>query len=71
MFNSFLNTFLHIFEVSFPVTYRSTKEKTNDWITQGIKMSCKHKRSLYTLTRNSNDLKAKAHYMKYCKILKK
>ena len=37
MFNSFLNTFLHIFEASFPVTYRSTKEKKNDWITQGIK----------------------------------
>jgi hypothetical protein len=27
MFNSFLNTFLHIFEASFPVTYRSIKEK--------------------------------------------
>ena len=63
MFNSFLNTF--------PVTYRSTKVKKNDWITQGIKISCKRKRSLYTLTKNSNDLKAKAHYIKYCKILKK
>jgi hypothetical protein len=27
MFNSFLNTFLHIFEASFPFTYKSTKEK--------------------------------------------
>jgi hypothetical protein len=71
MFNSFLNTFLHIFEGSFPVTYRSTKEKKNDWITQGIKISCKRKRSLYTLTKNSNDLKTKAYYMKYCKIPKK
>jgi hypothetical protein len=70
MFNSFQNTFLRIFEASFPVSYRSTKEKRNDWITQGIKISCKRKSSLYTLTRNSNDLKAKAHYMKYCKILK-
>jgi len=71
MFNSFLSTFLHIFEASFPITYRSTKEKKNDWITQGIKISCKHKRSLYTLTKNSNDLKAKARYIKYCEILKK
>jgi hypothetical protein len=27
MFNSFLSTSLHIFEASFPVNYRSTKEK--------------------------------------------
>jgi hypothetical protein len=27
MFNSFLNTFLHILEASFPVTYRNTKEE--------------------------------------------
>ena len=43
MFNSFLNTFLPIFEASFPVTYRSTKEKKNDWITQGIKIYAKVK----------------------------
>ena len=47
------------------------KKKKNDWITQGIKISCKRKISLYTLTKNSNDLKARAHYMKYCKMLKK
>ena len=47
------------------------KRKKNDWITQGIKISCKRKISSYTLTKNSNDLKAKAHYIKYCKILKK
>jgi hypothetical protein len=60
MFNSFLNTFIHIFEASFAVSYRSTKEKKNDWITQEIKISCKCKRRLYTLTKNSNDPKAKA-----------
>ena len=54
MFNSFLNTFLKIFETCFPVKYRSAKEDKNDWITQGIKISCKHKRSLYTLTKNNN-----------------
>jgi hypothetical protein len=27
MFNSFLNTFLHILETSSPIKYRSTKEK--------------------------------------------
>jgi ribosomal protein L33 len=32
---------------------------------------CKHKRSLYTLTKNSNNPKVKVHYIKYCRILKK
>jgi len=71
MFNSFLNTFAHISEASSPVNCRSTKEKKNDWITQGIKISGIHKRSLYTLTKNSDDSKAKAHYIRCCKILKK
>ena len=43
----------------------------NDWITQVIKISCKHKRSLYAFTKNSNYPKAKPHYIKYCKILRK
>jgi hypothetical protein len=28
-------------------------------------------RSLYTFTKNSNDTKAQAHYVNYCRILKK
>ena len=71
MFNSFLNTFLHVFETSFPVKYRSIKDRKNAWIPQGIKISYKQKRSLYTLTKNSNDPKAKACYIMQCKILKK
>jgi hypothetical protein len=43
----------------------------NDWITQGIKTSCKHKRSLYNFTNNSNDPKANAHYIEYCDIPRK
>jgi hypothetical protein len=39
-FNSFLYTFLNIFEASFPITYKSTGKLNNDWITQGIKISC-------------------------------
>jgi len=54
---------------SFQVTHRSTKEKKNDWITQGIKISCIRKKSLYTLTKNSNDPTARAHHTKYCKVL--
>jgi hypothetical protein len=46
-FNSFFYTFLNIFEASFPINYKSLGKIKNDWITQGIKVSCKHKRSLY------------------------
>jgi hypothetical protein len=46
----------------------SMKDK-NNWIMQGIKVCCKHKRSLYAFTNNSSYPKAKAHYIKYFKIL--
>jgi hypothetical protein len=69
MFNSFLYTFLNIFHASIPVKYKSTKKKV--WITLGIKASCNHKRSLCTFIKNSNDPKANAHCIKYCKILRK
>jgi len=35
-FNSFLRTFLDIFEASFPVKYTSIHSNENGWITQGI-----------------------------------
>jgi len=70
MFNSILCVFLDIFQASFPVKYQSMKDK-NDWITQQIKISSKHKRSQYAFTKNSKDPKAKAHYIKHCNILKK
>ena len=43
----------------------------NDWITQGIKILCKHKRSLHNFTKNSSDPKAIAHYIEYCDILRR
>jgi len=46
------------------------KEK-NDWITQGIEISCRHERILCAFTKNSDDPRAKAHYIKYCEILRK
>jgi hypothetical protein len=69
MFNSFLFTFLHIFEASFPIKYKSVGKLTNDWITQGIKISCKRKMSLCIYRRNSSDQNTRAFYIKYCKIL--
>jgi hypothetical protein len=43
--------------------------KSNDWITTGIKTSCKHKSELYIACRNSKNYKLRDHYNKYCKIL--
>ena len=62
--------FHKIFQASFPVLYKTMNDK-NEWITQGIKIACKHKKSLIAFPKNSNDPKAKAHYIKYCKILGK
>jgi len=60
MFKSLLCTFLNIFQGSFPVKYKGMNDK-NDWIAQDIKISCKHRRSLYAFTKNSKDTKATAH----------
>jgi hypothetical protein len=64
-----LYTFLNIFEGSFPIKYVSIGKIKNDWITQGIKISCKHKRTLYIYSRNRNDPNTRAFYIKYYKIL--
>jgi hypothetical protein len=41
----------------------------NKWITMGIRLSCKHKRTLYTLVKKSNDGELKLYYKRYCTIL--
>jgi hypothetical protein len=69
-FNSFLSTFLNIFEASFPIQYKSRSKPKNYWITQGIKISCKHKRTLYVNSRNNNKPNTRVFYVKYCKILR-
>ena len=54
MYNSFLRTFLSIFQAHFPAKYKCMKDK-NDWITHGIKISCKNKRKSVCCPKNSND----------------
>ena len=67
---TFLCTLLNIFQAHFPGKYKCMKDK-NDWITQGIKISCKNKRKSVCIPKNSNDPYAKAHYIKCRKILRK
>ena len=71
MFNTFLNIFINIFEASFPVKYKNLNTNKRDWITKGIKVSCRHKRSLYILSRSCDDPRIKKYYKTYCLILKK
>jgi hypothetical protein len=69
MFNSFLNTYLRIFYSCFPLIRTKSRKHDNNWITLGIKASCKCKRELFLLIRNSNNLALTQYYKAYCKIL--
>jgi hypothetical protein len=69
IFNNFLNTYLRIFNASFPVVKRKESIKPNPWLTTGIRISCTTKRSLYVIYRNSMDPNYKIYYKKCCKIL--
>ena len=69
MFNSFLDSYLKIFNSSFPLKRVYSAKKSTKWITPCIITSCKHKRELFIATRNSNNLALIKHYKRYCKIL--
>jgi hypothetical protein len=55
IFKSFLNTYLRISHSSYPLKKYCSKLKTNNWTTPGIRLSCRHKRELCLLYRNTND----------------
>jgi hypothetical protein len=60
-FNKFFNTFLSIFEASFPYKYLSN-DREKGWITHGIRKCCQRKRSLYNISKNSDNLTIKLYY---------
>jgi hypothetical protein len=55
LFNLFLNNYLRIFYTSFPSHKIIEGSNNNSWITPGIRISCRCKRCLYLLTRDSDD----------------
>jgi len=74
MFKNFQNILGRDIDNSFPhimTGNRCDSNKINKWITNGIKISCKRKRELYLLRRNSNNPQVIKFYNKYCSILKK
>jgi hypothetical protein len=62
MFNSFLNTYLRIFYSSFPLIKTKSRNYKNNWITLGIKTSCKQKREVSLLIRNRKNPALKQCY---------
>jgi hypothetical protein len=54
-YNFFLNTYLRVYYSCFLLRKRIIKTNDNAWITAGIRISCKHKRELYLLCKNSKD----------------
>jgi hypothetical protein len=65
----FLHIFINTFEASFPIQNKIVGRLKNDWIMQGIKISRKHKGSLYICSKSSNNPHMWAFYIKYCTIL--
>ena len=51
-FNSFLDSYLKIFNSSFPLKRIFTTKRNNNWITVGILTACKRKRELYLACRS-------------------
>ena len=69
IYNFSLNTYQGVFYSSFPLRKLITKTNGITWITTGLRISCKHKREMYLLRKNSNDPLLKNYYKLYCKIL--
>jgi len=68
-FKNFLNTYLRIFNSTFPYKRIYPNRNRNAWITKGIKTSCKRKEALYILSKNTQNPKLSSHYKTYSKIL--
>jgi hypothetical protein len=70
MFNTFANTYLQIFYACFPKTKIYEQSPPKQWLTNGLKSSCKRKKEFYLLTK-ANDNDRKQYYKLYSKILTK
>lgn len=72
-FKSFLNTFLHCFDIAFPLTSKKDKQfpTTKTWLTNGIIISCKRKRLLHITSKFCNSPNFVSYFKRYKCILKK
>jgi hypothetical protein len=75
MLNLFLDMYLKIYYSSFPPKKIEIFHSSKEWITTGIKTSCKHKRELYKICKNTKNPNQKATIINtakfYLRLLKK
>jgi hypothetical protein len=69
LFNLFHNNYLRTFYTNFPSCKIIERSNNNSWLTPHIRISCKCKRCLYLLTKDSDDVILKNHYKQYCNTL--
>uniref|UniRef100_A0A8D8RLJ8 Endonuclease/exonuclease/phosphatase domain-containing protein n=1 Tax=Cacopsylla melanoneura TaxID=428564 RepID=A0A8D8RLJ8_9HEMI len=70
--NCFYDLFLRPFNLHFPFKISTIGgPKKKKWVTKGIACSCRHKRALFNLCRQTSNPIIHSHYKKYCKILNK
>jgi hypothetical protein len=70
-FSNFHNILVRNFENSFPFISVGNKQKSNNWITNGIKISYRKKRELYLIRRNSSKPQVINYYNRYDSVLRK
>lgn len=70
-FDLFMLRVSDLFEKCFPEKKVLYREKSNKWLTKGIKISCKNKRFLIYMKKFFNENFFEAYVNKYCQILKK
>lgn len=72
-YNIFHNVLESIINESFPEQQAKIKNKNPklNWLTTGLKLSCKHKRALRSILNHTNNSIIKKYYKSYRKILKK
>jgi hypothetical protein len=70
LFNSFLNTYLRIYNSCFPYQKITCSYDNKAWLTAGIRNSCQHKRHLFLLCRSIKSPTLLAYYKKYTEILR-
>jgi hypothetical protein len=68
-FKNFLNTYLRIFNCTFPYKRIYPNRNRNAWITKSIRISCKRKEALYILSKNTQNPNLRSHYKTYSKML--
>jgi hypothetical protein len=71
LFNVFLNNYLRIVYTSLLLRKIIERDKSRQWITKCIKTYCSHKRQLYLLNKDNNNINLIKYYKHYFKILAK